>query len=171
MLDLSTTPDALEPHKEYKFRVKWDGKYVVGVSKISSLKRTTDVMKHRDGTDPSTDRKSPGRTTYDAIVLERGITHDREFEKWADKVWHYSNGINPTVPKDFEKDITIEVLNEIGQPVIVYKVHRCWVSEYVVLPDLDANSNAILIEQIKLEHEGFERDKNMGEPDEPPEKS
>jgi phage tail-like protein len=169
ILDLSTNPDAIDPYKKNKFRVKWDGKYVVGVSKISPLKRTTEVMKLREGNDPSTERKLPGRTTCDTIVIERGITRDREFEDWAKQVWSY--GSSPDVPpKDFQKDITIEVLNENGQTVIVYKVYRCWVSEYVVVPDIDPNSNAVAVEHLKLENEGWECDEKTVEPNEPPEK-
>ena len=120
-----------DPYKNFKFRVKWDGKYVAGVSKVGALKRTTEVVKHREGGDPSTSRKSPGRTEYEAITLERGVTHDKEFEQWANKVWNYGSGLGAEVSlKDFRKDIIIEVYNEAGQLVIAYKVYRCWVSEF-----------------------------------------
>src|SRR5262245_28801541 len=111
-----------DPYKNFKFLVKWDGRYVAGVSKVGALKRTTEVVKHRDGGDPSTSRKSPGRTEYEAIMLERGVTHDTEFEKWANKVWNLGSGLGAEVSlRDFRKDIIIEMLNEAGQVVMAYK--------------------------------------------------
>jgi len=125
-------------------------------------------VEHREGGDPSTSRKSPGRTKYDAITLDRGVTHDLEFERWANKVWNFGAGLGLEVSlKDFRKDISIEVYNEAGQKVIAYNVFRCWVSEYQSLPDLDANANAIAIQHIKLENEGWERDVSVTEPAEP----
>ena len=157
-----------DPYKNFKFRVKWDGKVVLGVSKVSALKRTTEVVKHRDGGDPSSSRKSPGRTEYDPITLERGVTHDTEFEKWANKVWHMGAGLGAEVSlQSFRKDILIEVYNEAGQLALTYKVFRCWVSEFQSLPDLDANANAVAIQHVKLENEGWERDYDVTEPSEP----
>ena len=137
-------------------------------SKVSSLKRTTEVVEHREGGDPSTSRKSPGRTKYEAITMERGVTHDTEFEKWANKVWNFGSGLGAEVSlKDFRKDLIIEVYNEAGQLALAYKVFRCWVSEYQALPDLDANANAVAIQHLKLENEGWERDYDVTEPSEP----
>jgi phage tail-like protein len=174
MPPFSVNANRLDPYKNFKFRVKWDGRYVAGVSKVSSLKRTTEVVKHRDGGDSSSSRKSPGRTEYEAITLERGVTHDAEFERWANKVWDYENaGAAPEQRDrevslaDFRKPITIDVFNESGQKVLSYEVYRCWVSEYQALPDLDANANAIAIQHIKLENEGWQRDANVPEPAEP----
>ena len=168
MAQFSVNTHRFDPYKNFKFRVKWDGRYVAGVSKVTGLKRTTEPVKHRDGGDPSTTRKSPGRTEYEAITLDRGITHDAEFEKWANKVWNYGSGLGSEVSlKDFRKDITIEVYNEAGQQVLAYNVYRCWVSEYQALPDLDANANAVALEHIKLENEGWERDYSVKEPAEP----
>ncbi len=148
--------------------MKWDGRYVAGISKVSALKRTTEVVEHREGGDPSSSRKSPGRTKYEAITLERGVTHDPEFERWANKVWNYGAGLgSETSLKDFRKDIIIEVYNEAGQLAVAYRVYRCWVSEYQALPDLDANANAVAIQQLKLENEGWERDQEVVEPAEP----
>lgn len=159
--------DRYDPYKNFKFRVKWDTKYVAGVSKVGMLKRTTEVVKHREGGDPSTSRKSPGKTDYDAIVLERGVTHDKEFEAWATKVWKFKGGLgNESSLADFRKDMIIEVYNEAGQVAIAYNIYRCWVSEYQALPDLDANGNAIAIQHIKLENEGWER-ADVPEPKEP----
>lgn len=157
-----------DPYKNFKFRVKWDGRYVAGISKVSPLIRRTEVVKHREGGDPSSSRKSPGRTEYDAITLERGVTHDIEFEQWANKVWNYGAGLGMEVSlKDFRKDIIIEILNEAGQLTIAYKVYRCWVSEFEAIADLDANANVVLIQHIKLENEGWERDLSVTEPQEP----
>lgn len=168
MAQFSANPERFDPYKNFKFRVKWDGKYVAGISKVGSLKRTTEVVKHRDGGDPSSSRKSPGRTEYEAITLERGVTHDREFEQWASKVWNFGGGLNSEVSlKDFRKDIIIEMYNEAGQLAISYRVYRCWVSEYQAMPDLDANANAVAIQNIKLENEGWERDQEVPEPGEP----
>ena len=168
MAQFSVNAQRFDPYKNFKFRVKWDGKYVAGVSKCGALKRTTEVVKHREGGDPSSSRKSPGRTEYEAISLERGVTHDKEFEQWANKVWNYGSGLGAEVSlKDFRKDVIIEVYNESGQLVIAYKVYRCWVSEFQAQADLDANANAVLIQSIKLENEGWERDTSIVEPSEP----
>ncbi len=156
-----------DPYKNFKFRLKWDGKYVAGISKCSALKRTTEVVKHREGGDPSSSRKSPGRTEYEAITLERGVTHDTEFEKWANKVWNFGSGLGAEVSlKDFRKDVIIEVYNEAGQLALAYKVYRCWASEFQAQADLDANANAVLIQNLKLENEGWERDYDVTEPTE-----
>ena len=168
MAQFTVNATRFDPYKNFKFRVKWDGKYVAGISKCSALKRTTEVVEHREGGDPSSSRKSPGRSKYEAITLERGVTHDVEFEQWANKVWNFGSGLGAEVSlRDFRKDIIIEVYNEAGQLALAYKVFRCWVSEYQSLPDLDANANAIALEHIKLENEGWERDMEVPEPSEP----
>ena len=168
MAEFTVNANRLDPYKNFKFRVKWDGRYVAGVSKVSALKRTTEVVKHRDGGDESTSRKSPGRNEYEAITLERGVTHDTEFEAWANKVWNYGSGLGAEVSlADFRKDIILEVYNEAGQLALAYKVYRSWVSEFQALPELDANANAVAIQTIKLENEGWERDYDVTEPTEP----
>lgn len=165
MAQFSVNSHRFDPYKNFKFRIKWDGKFVAGVSKIGALKRTTEVVKHREGGDPSSSRKSPGRTEYEAITLERGVTHDKEFEQWANKVWNFGSGLGAEVSlKDFRKDVIVEVYNEAGQLVIAYKIYRCWVSEFQSQADLDANANAVLIQTIKLENEGWERDYAVPEP-------
>lgn len=168
MAQFSVNAQRFDPYRNFKFRLKWDGKYVAGISKCSTLKRTTEVVKHREGGDPSSSRKSPGRTEYEAITLERGVTHDTEFEKWANKVWQVHAGLGAEVSlKDFRKDIIIEVYNEAGQKAFAYNVYRCWVSEFQSLSDLDANANAVAIQHLKLENEGWERDVEVPEPAEP----
>ena len=168
MAQFSVNAQRVDPYKNCKYRLRCDGKYVAGISKVSALKRSTEVIEHREGGDPSTPRKSPGRTKFEPITLERGVTHDLEFERWANKVWNFGAGLGAEVSlKDFRKDIIIEVYNEAGQLALAYKVFRCWVSEYQALPDLDANASAIAIQMIKLENEGWERDYDVTEPTEP----
>ena len=168
MAQFTVNPQRFDPYKNFKFRVKWDGRYVAGISKVGPLKRTTEVVQHREGGDPSTTRKSPGRTTFDPITLERGVTHDVEFERWANKVWNFGAGLGAeTSLADFRKDITVEVYNEAGQLALAYHVFRCWVSEFQAVPDLDANANAVAIQHIRLENEGWERDTAVTEPSEP----
>ena len=165
MPQFPVNPQRLDPYKNFKFRIKWDGRYVAGVSKISGLRRTTEVISHREGGDPSTSHKSPGLTQYEAITLERGITHDQEFEKWANAVWNRGGGLGTEVAlSNFRKDVQLELYNEAGQLVLAYKIYRCWVSEYQILPNLDANASAVAIEHLKLENEGWERDMEVVEP-------
>src|SRR5215472_16779949 len=166
MAEFTVNPTRFDPYKNFKFRVKWDGRYVAGISKVGTLKRTTEVVKHREGGDPSSSGKSPGRTEFDAITLERGVTHDKDFEQWANKVWNFGSLLESSLA-DFRKDIILELFNEAGQKVIVYKIFRCWVSEFQSQADLDANANAVLIQHIKLENEGWQRDTDVTEPKEP----
>lgn len=168
MAQFSVNPTRFDPYKSYKFRVKWDGRYVAGISKVGALKRTTEPVEHREGGDPSTVRKSPGQTKYEPITLERGVTHDTEFEKWANKVWNFGAGLGAEVSlDDFRKDIIIDVFNEAGQKVLSYRIYRCWVSEYQALPELDASGNAVAIQTLTLQNEGWERDYDVPEPSEP----
>ena len=167
MPEFTLNSTLLDPYENFKFRIKWDGQYVAGISRCSALRRTTEVLEHREGGDPSISHKSPGVTRFDAIMLERGVTHDLEFEKWANKVWKLGAGAGSEVSlADFRKDIIIDLFNEAGQKVLSYKVYSCWVSEYQAVPDLDANANAVAIEHIKLENEGWEREPAVTEPNE-----
>lgn len=170
MTHLVAGPNRFDPYKNFKFRVKFgtSPEYVAGISKVGALKRTTEVVEHREGGDPSSSRKSPGRTKYEPITLERGVSHDLAFEAWASKVWNFRAGDGAESSlADFRKEIIIDVFNEAGQKVISYNVFNCWVSEYQALPDLDANANAVAIQTIKLENEGWERDKDFPVPEEP----
>jgi len=168
MAEFPANPKRFDPYKNFKFRVKWDGKYVAGISKVSALKRTTEVVKFREGGDPSLSRKSPGRSDYDAITLERGVTQDLEFEAWANKVWNLGAGLGSEVSlADFRKDVILDIFNEAGQKVLSYKIFRCWVSEFQATADFDANANAVLIQHLKLENEGWQRDDSVTEPVEP----
>jgi phage tail-like protein len=155
----------VDPYKNFKFRILWDDKPVMGVSKVGALKRTTEVVKHRDGGDNSTDHKSPGRTSYDAISVERGITHDPEFEAWANKVHPYSGDTAMDLAA-YKKNLTLEMMNEKGHVVYRYFLYDCWVSEYTAIPELNANTNAVAIESLKIELGGWDRDKDTKEPNE-----
>jgi phage tail-like protein len=166
MASFSVNAQRFDPYKNFKFRVKWDGREVAGITRVSGLRRRTDVIEHREGGDPSTSRKSPGRTKYEPITLERGVTHDSAFEDWANKVWRLGASGSEVSLKDFRKDVTIELYNEAGQLVIAYRVYRCWVSEFQALPDLDAGVSAVAIQSITLENEGWERDTAVVEPEE-----
>ncbi|MFN0140324.1 MAG: phage tail protein [Pyrinomonadaceae bacterium] len=156
-----------DPYKNFKFRLKFgdNNQVVAGISKVSALKRTTEVVKHRDGGDNSTDHKSPGRTSYDAITLERGLTHDAEFEGWANRV-HPWTGDAAMDLVDYKRNLTLEMMNEKGHVVYRYFLYDCWVSEYTAMPELNSNANAVAIESMKLELEGWDRDKDTKEPNE-----
>lgn len=157
------TTKRVDPLKNFRFRVRYSNSTqpIVGVSKITGLKRSTEVIKHRSGGDPGTSYKLPGRTEYEPIVLERGVTTDAlEFEKWANKVWSFRNaaGGRETSLQDFRRDLVIDVYDEAGQKVLAYQVYNCWVSEYQPVSDFDANANALSIQHIRLENEGWVRD-------------
>lgn len=154
-----------DPYKNFKFRILWDQKPVLGVSKVGPLKRTTEPVTHRSGGENSTSHKSPGRTTYDGITMERGITHDTEFEKWANMV-HPFEGDAAMDLVGYKKDLTLEVMNEKGHVALRYFLYDCWVSEFTAVPDLDANANVVAIESLKIELEGWTRDTATLEPDE-----
>ena len=165
MAQFSVNTHRFDPYKNMRFRVKWDGRYVAGVSKVSALKRSTEVVSHREGGDPSTQRHSPSNWKFEPITLERGLTHDPEFEDWSNRVYSVEGGSVLTL-KNFRKDIIIELLNEQGVVAKAYKVFRCWVSEYQALPELDANGQAIAFETIVLQNEGWVRDIDVAEPTE-----
>jgi phage tail-like protein len=159
-----------QPYPNFQFLVYWAGQTtpVAGVSRVSALSRTTAVIEHNHGGNASAPMKTPGRTTYEPITLEQGRTHDAAFERWANKVWNYGSELGTEVSlRDFRKDIIIELLNEAGQPVLRYNVYRCWVSQYQALPELDATGNAVAIQTMRLENEGWERDYDLPEPAEP----
>lgn len=163
MTSFTVNVHRFDPYKNFKFRVKWDGRYVADVSRISALRRRTEAVVHREGADPSKSRISPGATTFDPVVLERGVTHDPEFENWANLV-HTLQGDAAMSLKNYRKDIIIELLNQQGTVVKAYKVYRCWVSEYEALSELIANGNGVVLESLVLQHEGWERDPDVSEP-------
>ena len=161
--DFSVNTHRFDPYKQFKFRVKWDGRYISGINKIDGLLRTTQTVAYREGNSPNSERKVPGTTKFEPLVLERGRTHDTEFEKWANKVYEYGNNDEP---EDYRKDIMIELYNEAGQLVMAFKVYRCWPSRYSPIKILDANSTDIATEVLVLEYDGWQRDMEVQEPTE-----
>ncbi|MBC9034679.1 phage tail protein [Sphingomonas sp. JC676] len=168
MAQFTVNPTRFDPYKNFKFRLQWDGRVIAGISRVSGLRRTTEVIEHREGGDPSTSRKSPGRTEYEPITIERGVSHDPEFERWANKVHNFGAVPGEEVSlKDFRKDLLLELYNEAGQVVLAYKIFRAWPSEFEALPDLDANASSVAFQRLVLQNEGWERDYDVPEPAEP----
>lgn len=165
MAKFSVNAQRFDPYRNFKFKIKWDGQYVAGLSKCSALKKTTEVTDWREGGDPSSSRKLPGKTSYEGITLEAGVTHDAAFEEWANLVNNFQGDPSMSL-KNFRKDVTIDVFNLQGTKVLSYNAFRCWVSEYQALPELDAAGNAVMIQTLKLENEGWERDYAVAEPTE-----
>lgn len=166
-LRATAAPYLMDPLLNFKFLILWDGTVVAGVSKIGALTRTTEATDWREGAAPQVARKIPGQTSYGDITLERGLIIDVTFEQWANKVWFYENSgaLGEEVSlKDFRKDITIQVCNQAGQVVRTYVVFNCWPTEYQALPDLDAKSNDVALETLKLANEGWEREKPTSSP-------
>lgn len=153
-----------DPYKTYRFLVYFGNSTtpVAGVSKVGGLKRSSDVIDYKEGGNAII-LKGLGRTKYESITLERGVTHDRDFEDWANAPQVLDKGAPSTSLANLRRDIRIEMLNEAAQPVHRYIVHDCWVSEYQALPDLDAGGNAVALEHIKLEHHGWEHDLTLTE--------
>ncbi|NOK16268.1 phage tail protein [Corallococcus carmarthensis] len=152
-----------DPYKNFKFRVLIDGRPVAGLSKMSALKKSTEAVEWREAGDPSIVRKMPGRTKFEPITLEAGLTHDTTFEEWANLVNNLDGSAAMSLAK-YRKDIAIEVLNLQSTPVLRFKVRRAWISEYQAAPEMDANANAVAITMVKIEHEGFQRDTTLTEP-------
>jgi phage tail-like protein len=167
-MEFSASSNRAMPYINCNFGLVHEGVTVAGINKVSGFKRTTEVVKHRAGGDPSTSRKSPGRTEYDAITFEQGVTHDRFFVQWVNKVWALGKGLGSEVSlADYKRDFVLEVYNEAGQVAVAYKIYRAWVSEYTPMSELDANANAVLISSIKVENEGWEIDSSIAEPKPP----
>jgi phage tail-like protein len=156
-----------DPYKNYRFLVYFGDstKPVAGVSKVGGLKRSSDVIDYKEGGN-SIILKGLGRTKYEPITLERGVTHDKDFEEWANAAQVLDKGAPSQSLAKLRKDVRIELLNEAGQPVHRYLVHDCWVSEYQAMPDLDGGGNSVAIENIKLENHGWEHDNTLAEPTE-----
>lgn len=155
----------IDPYKNFKFRVIWDNEPVAGLSKMSALKRMTEVIEWREAGGPSIVRKLPGRTKFEPITLEAGLTHDIKFMAWADQV-NNPQGDAAMSLLNYRKEVVVEVLNLQGTPALSFKLQRAWVSEFQAIPELDANANAIAIQTLKLEFEGFEIDEAVTEPTE-----
>ena len=156
-----------DPYKSYRFLVYFGTSTspVAMVSKVGALKRSSEVIEYKSGGDPVI-RKGLGRTKYEPITLERGLTQDQDFVDWANAAQVLDKGSPSESLAKLRREVRIDLLNEEGQPVWRFNIHRCWVSEYQALPDLDAGANAIAIEHIKLENEGWEQDTTLTEPQE-----
>jgi phage tail-like protein len=152
----------IDPYRNFKFQVLWDQQVVAGVSKVSALKRTTEVVDHREGNDISTPRRSPGRTMFEPITLEQGVTYSSAFSAWANLVYS-TEGDGAISLRNFRKDITINLLSLAGVVVQSYWIFRCWPSEYTALPELDGNANAVAIRMLVLQNEGWELDPGVTE--------
>lgn len=155
----------IDPYKNFKFRVLWDNEPVAGLSKMSALKRMTEVIEWREAGGPSIVRKLPGRTKFEPITLEAGVTHDPKFMAWADQV-NNPQGDAAMSLLNYRKEVVVEVLNLQGTPALSFKLQRAWVSEFQALPEMDANANAVAIQTLKLEFEGFQIDEAVTEPTE-----
>ncbi|MFS2110250.1 phage tail protein [Sphingomonas sp. Sphisp140] len=168
MPSVSSTSQSPDPYLNFKFRIKWQGKYVAGLSKCSALKRSTEATPFREGGDPSTNRILPGQTKFEPITLERGMTQDLEFETWASQVWNYraGQGMESSLA-NFRRNITLEFYNAAGQLVYAYNIYNCWPSEYTAMPELDSSSNAVAIQTLVLQNEGWERDASVKVPPPP----
>jgi phage tail-like protein len=154
----------IDPYKNFKFRVKWDNQYVAGLSKMSAIKRTTETVEWREAGGPSVIRKMPGRTKFEPVTFEVGLTHDRQLMAWADEV-NNPQGDAAMSLKNYRKEVIVEVMNLQASPVMSFVLHRAWVSEFQALPEMDANANAVAITTLKLEYEGF----TLGDTPEPTE--
>ena len=163
MARMNPSTNRFDPYRNFRFKVKWDGQYVAGLSKMSALKRSTEMTEWREAGENITSRKLPGKTSYEAVTLEAGVTYDTAFEDWANLVNDFASH-SVTSLRDFRKNITVDVFNEGGAKVLSYNLYRAWVSEYQALPDLDASANAVAISTIKLEFEWFDRDRDVTEP-------
>ena len=165
MAKFTANPQRVDPYRNFKFRVKINNLYVAGLNKCSALKKTTEKVDWYESGDPSTPHRLPGKTSYEAITLSAGVTHDTEFETWANQVNNFQGDAGMSL-KNFRRNLTIEVYNDAGQVAIAYQVFRCWVSEYQALPELDAGGNAVMLTTLKLENEGWQRDASVQEPKE-----
>ncbi|HEX3151329.1 MAG TPA: phage tail protein [Gemmataceae bacterium] len=162
MARLNPSTNRFDPYRNFRFKVKWDGQYVAGLTKMGALKRTTEMVEFREAGENITSRKLPGKSSFAAVTLEAGVTYDTAFEDWANLVNDFASH-SLTSLGDFRKNLIVEMFNEAGVKVIAYNLYRCWVAEYQALPDLDAGANAVAITTIKLEYEWFERDKDVNE--------
>lgn len=164
MTEFSVNPHRRHAYGNRRFRVRWDGRVVPGVTRVSGLVRRTDTIATRDGNDPGTPLPTPGETTYEPITLERGRTHDDAFEAWADLVFDRDAESGETDLDEFQKSVVVDLLNEGGQVVMAFHVFDCWPSEYVALGTLDANDPERATESLTLQHTGWVRDEAVTEP-------
>jgi len=162
MAEFSVNTHRYDPYRSFMFHVTVEGQVVAGVSKVGALSRSTEVVSHRPGNVASHQYHSPGLTSHEAIVLERGVTFDPAFHNWANEVYS-PEGPGGISLRNFRKDIIVTLMNLQGVPVRAYRVYRCWPSAYTALPELSANDNAIAIQSLTLQNEGWELDDSIVE--------
>jgi phage tail-like protein len=153
----------IDPYKNFRFRVSWDGTLVAALSKMSAIKKTTEAIEWRAAADAGIVRKQPGRTKFEAVSFEQGLTHDRKFFEWANQV---NNPVGEAANSllAYRKTVRVEVLNMQGTPVMAFNLLRAWASEFQALPEMDANANAVAIQSLKVEYENFVLDEAVVEP-------
>lgn len=153
-----------DPYKTFRFQVFFGQNTtpVAAISKVTALKRSSNVIDYNEGGSAVT-LKGLGRTKYDPITLERGVTQDLDFISWADAAQRLDQGHATTSLANLRRQVRLQLLNEQGVPVRGYIIHRAWVSEFQALPDLDAGANTIALEHIRLENEGWEVDTTIAE--------
>lgn len=164
MARLTPNTNRYDPYRNFRFKVVIDGMPVAGLSKMGALKRSTEVVEWREAGENITSRKLPGKTKFESVTLEAGLTYDTTFEDWANLVNDFESHSTTSI-KNFRKDLTVEVYNEAGKKVLAWQLFSCWVSDYQALPELDAGANAVAIQTIKLEYEWFKRDPIVKEED------
>ncbi|GAB4012177.1 phage tail protein [Spirosoma sp. KCTC 42546] len=131
---------------KFHFQVEWGGARI-GFSEVTGLNLETDVIEYRDGASPEFHKiKMPGLQKFSNITLKRGtFKADNDFFNWWNTV-----ALN-TIQR---RDLTISLLNEAHQPVVVWKIKQAWPSK-VMSGDLKADASEVLIESIELVHEGL----------------
>jgi phage tail-like protein len=134
------------PLTTYHFTVQWGGTRIA-FTEVSGLDLELEVIHHREGSSPEyNDRLMPGRIKYSNLVFKRGVTaNDNEFYQW----------INTANLNTIERrDITISLLDESHQPIVIWKVKNAFPVKYTS-PILLANENNIAMEALEIAHEGF----------------
>lgn len=134
------------PLPKFHFQVEWGGTRI-GFTEVSGMEVESEVIEYRDGASPEYSKlKMPGMQKYSDITLKKGnFQSDNEFYQWWDSV-----KLN-TIER---RDITISLLNENHEPVMVWKVKNAWPSK-VTATDLKADANEAAIETMVVVHEGL----------------
>ena len=125
---------------------------------MSALKIGSEMMDRQEECDQPSYRNRPGPIKDGAISPENEVTLDGEFKKWES---------SRVALETVHKGIALDVYDEMGRIALVCRIWRCWVSEFLGMQDLKANPNALPIQLITLETEGWERVNNVKEASEP----
>jgi len=134
------------PIPKFHFQVEWGGSKI-GFTEVSGLDVSTDVIEYREGSSPEFHKiKMPGMQKFGNITLKRGtFKSDNEFFKW----WN-----TKSLGKVERRDLTVSLLNENHEPVIVWKVKNAWPVK-LQSADLKSDANEVAIETLELAHEGL----------------